>query len=701
MKHLYTFSKTLFTFCLIFLTSLYGSAQTTLTTGDISIIGFNSALNYRDGFAFVTWVPLAAGTQIRFTDNGFNSSAHSNTAGNIRELEQTIHWTATSAIPAGTIIVIEADGETSPSTITSHGSVVVYNADGGVTSTISLTNSGEQLFAFQGSYTISNNASGTLSGTLLAGVGFQGIGTYTDWLTSGTVSSNRSYRPSDLPNAQYFTDEAVAAAYTGPRDNLTITQFKASVSNNANWTLYRNPEGIQEYNTTSFQALSAPAITGHPAGSTICQGGNTTFSVTATGATTYQWQVSANNGTSFENLNNSGVYSGVTTATLTITGATVSLNNNLYRCIATGAVTPAAISNNAKLTVLQLPTAIAQPENTVICSGSDADISLSSNLQGTAFTWTHSVTTGSISGGASGEGNTIGQTLQGEGVISYVITPTLNNCAGAPVTATVKVAPAAAITAPPTNQSTCPDEEVTFTTEATNASTYQWQVNPGSGFKNLAEGDLYSGVTTNSLTISEASAGMNGYLYRVIVNSECPRTVNSQAATLTASDTEEPVFISCPQDIVTFDANYIYEEPVASDNCTDNPTIELTEGLGIGATFPTGTTTETYTATDISGNIATCSFSVTVELITSLSSLSESTMNISPNPASNHVNIHLNKASGPVEIQWQTLSGQFVESIKLVDSEEYTYDINHLPRGLYLLHVITNQERHIQKILVK
>jgi len=54
MKDLYTFSKTLFTFCLIFLTSLYGSAQTTLSTGDISIIGFNSALDYRDGFAFVT-----------------------------------------------------------------------------------------------------------------------------------------------------------------------------------------------------------------------------------------------------------------------------------------------------------------------------------------------------------------------------------------------------------------------------------------------------------------------------------------------------------------------------------------------------------------------------------------------------------------------------------------------------------------------
>ncbi len=701
MKYLYTFSKTLFTFCLIFLTTLYGSAQTTLNTGDISIIGFNSGLDYRDGFAFVTWVPLEAGTQIRFTDNGFNSAAHSNTAGNIRELEQTIHWTATSAIAAGTVIVIEADGSTSPSTITSHGSVVVYNADGGVTATIALTNAGEQIFAFQGTYTVSNNASGTLSGTLLDGVGFQGAGAYTGWLTTGTVSANRSYRPSDLPNALYFADGTVGAAYTGPRSNLTMMQLKASVSNSANWTLYTNPGGVQQYNTTSFEALTAPAITGHPSGSTICQGSNTTFSITATGASTYQWQVSTNNGTSFENLNNDGVYSGVSTTTLTITGATVSLNNNLYRCIASGAVTPAATSNNARLTVPQLPVAAAQPENALICSGSETGIALSADLQGTSFTWTHSVTEGSVSGGSSGEGNTIVQNLQGEGVISYVITPTLNNCTGASVTVAVGVTPAAAITAPPTNQSTCPDEEVSFTTEAANASSYQWQVNTGSEFENLTESTLYSGVTTNSLTISEASAGMNGYLYRVIVNSNCPYTITSQPVTLTATDTEEPVFISCPEDIVTFDANYVYEEPAASDNCTDNPTIELAEGLGIGATFPTGTTTETYTASDVSGNIATCSFTVTVELITSFDNQSQAGMNVHPNPARNNITIHLSNSSGPVEIQWHTLSGQLIETLSVTDVKEYLYDIRHLSAGVYLLHVISSQEHHIQKILVK
>ena len=38
----------------------------------------------------------------------------------------------------------------------------------------------------------------------------------------------------------------------------------------------------------------------------------------------------------------------------------------------------------------------------------------------------------------------------------------------------------------------------------------------------------------------------------------------------------------------------------------------MTDGLGSGANFPLGTTTEVYKATDVSGNAAECSFTVTV-----------------------------------------------------------------------------------------
>src|SRR5690606_206089 len=43
-------------------------------------------------------------------------------------------------------------------------------------------------------------------------------------------------------------------------------------------------------NITVGPAVSAnPVITGNPPNRTICPGGNTTFSITATGATSYQW----------------------------------------------------------------------------------------------------------------------------------------------------------------------------------------------------------------------------------------------------------------------------------------------------------------------------------------------------------------------------------------------------------------------------
>lgn len=87
--------------------------------------------------------------------------------------------------------------------------------------------------------------------------------------------------------------------------------------------------------------------------------------------------------------------------------------------------------------------------------------------------------------------------------------------------------------------------------------------------------------------------------------------------TVTVKDVEDPQIV-CPQDI-TIDADQgicgaqvIYLTPGIFDNCP-NPTLTLTAGLPSGSTFPVGTTTVEYTATDASGNTAVCSFNVTVE----------------------------------------------------------------------------------------
>jgi hypothetical protein len=96
-----------------------------------------------------------------------------------------------------------------------------------------------------------------------------------------------------------------------------------------------------------------------PANQTICTDKVATFTVAVTagsGPHSYQWQVSTNNGNTFTNIANGGVYSGATTATLTITAPPVSMSGYQYRAIVTGAAPCASVtSRNAILTVNPLP----------------------------------------------------------------------------------------------------------------------------------------------------------------------------------------------------------------------------------------------------------------------------------------------------------------------------------------------------------
>ena len=81
---------------------------------------------------------------------------------------------------------------------------------------------------------------------------------------------------------------------------------------------------------------------------------------------------------------------------------------------------------------------------------------------------------------------------------------------------------------------------------------------------------------------------------------------------LSVNDNEAPVFTTlCPASFAACNAPGIsWTEPVATDNCG---TVTLTSNYSPGATFPPGTTTVTYTATDPSGNSNSCSFDVTVK----------------------------------------------------------------------------------------
>ena len=93
-------------------------------------------------------------------------------------------------------------------------------------------------------------------------------------------------------------------------------------------------------------------ITVNPVSQTVNIGANTSFSITAPGATGYQWQVSTNGGGTWSSLSNGGVYSNVTASTMNITGALASMNAYQYRCVAQ----PGSVNSTAATLTVNPPT---------------------------------------------------------------------------------------------------------------------------------------------------------------------------------------------------------------------------------------------------------------------------------------------------------------------------------------------------------
>ncbi len=116
----------------------------------------------------------------------------------------------------------------------------------------------------------------------------------------------------------------------------------------------------------------------------------------------------------------------------------------------------------------------------------------------------------------------------------------------------------------------------------------------------LPSGSFFpKGVTTNVWKVTDASGN----------------TVTC-SFTVTVNDTQSPT-ITCPGNIVKSNdlnqcgAIVTYSTPTFSDNCP-GATIMLVSGLPSGSFFPVGVTTNVWKVTDASGNMATCSFTVTV-----------------------------------------------------------------------------------------
>jgi hypothetical protein len=117
-----------------------------------------------------------------------------------------------------------------------------------------------------------------------------------------------------------------------------------------------------------------PVISTHPVDQSDVVGQNITFSVTATNANSYQWQVSADNGGSWSFM------PGEVSGTLDLSGVSLAMNGNLYRVnVIANSPCSDVLSNTATLSVVSGP-CLDEANFTVTPAGwSDTNITYSSD----------------------------------------------------------------------------------------------------------------------------------------------------------------------------------------------------------------------------------------------------------------------------------------------------------------------------------
>jgi len=385
--------------------------------------------------------------------------------------------------------------------------------------------------------------------------------------------------------------------------NLSLTGVTAGMNNNQYRCIASTGCGVSTSNAATLTVNVAAAITGQPANISVCSGSAASFSVTASNATGYQWQLSTDNGATWNNI------SGATSATYTIASTVVGQNGNQFRCIVTSSCPPNPTSNAATLTVSSSVTVTTNPVDRTICEGTGTTFTAAASGTGLSYQWEVStnggVTWTSVSNNATYSGATTT-------TLTLTNTPgTLNQnryrcnissppCApGITASALLTVNSYPVITTQPVSQTFCEGSNATLTVGATTsvgALSYQWQAstNGGTTWFNVS----LPGANTNTLAQTAVPATQNGYQYRCVVTAGCGST-NTNAATFTVNSYPNFTLNNLPKTICLSDAAITLTASVAGG--TWSGTGVTASGVFTPSVAGVGIKTVTYTVAGTGG----------------------------------------------------------------------------------------------------
>jgi hypothetical protein len=277
-----------------------------------------------------------------------------------------------------------------------------------------------------------------------------------------------------------------ASASSGAAISQSLTNTTA-LPGTATYTITPVANGCVGSPITAVVTVNpAPALTNSQTAS-ICSGGTVNIPLTSNIAATYAWSASDNPNTIGESTviqNTSSLNN-----TITLTAGTSSTVN--YTVQGTSGAGCSGLFYPMAVTVNAVPVITATPASSTICGGTTTNITLSSSLGGTSYSWT--ATQSGVSGASSGGTSFISQTLNTTGAVTgtatYSATGTSAGCVSNPLSITVTVNPTPSVGV---NSATiCAGNSANLTcTAIPSGGTYLWS--PG-------------GSTSSSINVSPSS----------------------------------------------------------------------------------------------------------------------------------------------------------------------------------------------------
>ena len=268
-----------------------------------------------------------------------------------------------------------------------------------------------------------------------------------------------------------------------------------------------------------------------------------TAGVAEAGSIFYQWQKLNTTTSQFENISNTGGYSGTTTATLTVNTAG-NFGVGAYRCKVSGNTTVSEFSNSATLSFVS--TAALLTTGAAGCQGSTVILTASGGNDG-EYRW-YTSSTGGIA--LSGEVNSTYTTPVLNSTTTYYVSINNGTCEGArtPVIATINASPSkptitSSITPSANTVSVCSSNTLTLSAPL-GFSTYAWL--PSGNTQQI----IPSTSGTYSVTVTDAS-GCSSVASDALTVTVIPAPCNNQAPVIASTSAETQIEGKVSLDLVS------------------------------------------------------------------------------------------------------------------------------------------------------